>query len=129
VLATREISHQTTFLLNAIMATKKLDSLFESTVETLDGGLEAIKPKDGATLIKDWITALKKEEGTETVAGHLQELHDALGEKEPDAKAIHTAIKKLADETAKVAKTADEEHQDAIKDLADSLKEFNKEVK
>jgi uncharacterized coiled-coil DUF342 family protein len=111
------------------MANKKLDSLFDSTAQTLDGGLDSIQPKAGATLINDWIMALKKEDGTESIAGHLQELHDELSAKEADGKKIHAAIKKLADETAKLAKTVDEEHRDELKELADTLKEFNKDVK
>ena len=111
------------------MATKKAESLITSTIEALDNGAESAKPKDGASLIKDWIAVVKKDESASGIADELQELHDQLGEKEPDAKKIAQLVKKLGDETAKAAKKADEEYQDSLKDLAESLKEFAKELK
>ena len=112
------------------MATKKAESLITSTIETLDNGVDSVKPKDGATLIKDWIAVVKKDETASGIADELQELHDQLGEKAPDAKKIAQLVKKLGDETAKAAKKADDDDlQDSLKDLADSLKEFAKELK
>ena len=53
-----------------------------------------------------------------------------MGEKTPDAKKIAQLVKKLGDETAKAAKKADDDDiQDSLKDLAESLKEFAKELK
>lgn len=112
------------------MATKKAETLITSTIEALDGGAENVKPKDGASLIKDWITTLRKDDNTTDFADQLQELHDQLGEKEPDGKKIQSALKKLADGTAKAAKDADDDDlKNSLKDLADSLKEFSKDLK
>lgn len=110
------------------MAQAKADKLIDSTIEALDGGASSVKPKDGASLIKDWITALKKEESLSTVANELQDLHDELTGKEPDGKKISTLLKKLGDQTAKAAKDADDDQQDSLKSLAESLKEFSKEL-
>ena len=111
------------------MATKKADSQITSTIEALSKGADSVKPKDGATLIKDWITLVNKDDDAKVVADDLQELHDQLGEKQPDGKKIAQLVKKLGDETAKVAKKADEAHQDSLKELADSLHSFAKELK
>ena len=112
------------------MATKKAETLITSTIEALEGGADSVKPKDGASLIKDWITTLKKDDDTSEVADQLQELHDQLGEKEPDGKKIQSVLKKLADGTAKAAKSAEDDNlKDSLKDLADSLKEFSKDLK
>ena len=111
------------------MATKKAESLITSTIEALEGGADSVKPKDGASLIKDWITALKKDEETSDVADQLQDLHDQLGEKEPDGKKIHTILKHLADGTAKAAKSADGDLKESLTNLADTLKEFGKDIK
>lgn len=110
------------------MATKKAEALITSTIEALDGGAQNVKPKDGVSLIEDWITALKKEDKTSDVADQLQALHDQLAEKTPDGKKIHTVLKKLADGTAKAAKDANGDLKDSLKDLADSLKEFTKDL-
>lgn len=111
------------------MATKNAETLITSTIEALDNGAEGVKPKDGATLIKEWIAIVKKDESASGIADELQELHDQLGEKDPDAKKIAQLVKKLGDETAKAAKKADDEFQNSLKDLAESLKEFAKELK
>lgn len=112
------------------MATQKAEKLISSTIEALEGGAGSVKPKDGASLIKDWIATLKKDEETSDFADQLQELHDELGEKEPDGKKIHASLKKLADGTAKAAKDADDDDlKNSLKDLADSLKEFGKDLK
>lgn len=112
-----------------IMAQAKADKLIDSTIEALDGGADSVKPKDGASLIKDWISALKNEESLSTVADELQDLHDELTGKEPDPKKISTLLKKLGDQTAKAAKDVDGDQQDSLKNLAESLKEFSKELK
>jgi histone H3/H4 len=111
------------------MATKKANTLFETTIETLDNGADAAKPKDGLGLIKDWLTIVNKEEAATHIADELQQLHDLLGEKEPELKKIATLVKKLGDETAKVAKKADEAYQNSLKDLSEALKDFAKELK
>jgi hypothetical protein len=112
------------------MATKTAAEFIKETLAALDGGIDSAKPKDGAQLIKGWITQVKKEESLSDVADNLQELHDCLGEKELDAKKISALLKKLGDETAKAAKTADsDDDQNSLKDLADALKEFSKELK
>ncbi len=111
------------------MATKKAETLITSTIEALDNGATSVKPKDGATLIKDWIAVVKQDETANAIADDLQELHDQLGEKAPDSKKIAQLVKKLGDETAKAAKKADDTYQDSLKDLAESLKEFAKELK
>ncbi len=111
------------------MATRKAETLITSTIETLDNGIDQTKPKDGASLIKDWITVVKKDESASSIADQLQELHDQLGVKEPDKKKIAQLVKKLGDETTKAAKNADDHYQDSLKDLGESLKEFAKELK
>ena len=63
------------------------------------------------------------------VADQLQDLHDELTGKEPDGKKISTLLKKLGDQTAKAAKDVEGDQQDSLKNLADSLKEFSKELK
>ena len=112
-----------------IMAQTKADKLIDSTIEALDGGESSVTPEDGASLIKDWITALEKEESLSTVADELQELHDQLTGKEPDGKKIGMLLKKLGDQTAKAAKDVDGDQQESLKSLAESLKEFSKELK
>lgn len=111
------------------MATRKAETLFVSTIDALSGSADNAKPKDGATLLTDWIALVKKEELTGGIADDLQELHEELGKKEPDAKKIARLMKKLGDETTKAAKNADKESQDSLKDLAESLKTFAKELK
>jgi len=111
------------------MATKKANTLITSTIETLDNGIDSVQPKDGASLIQEWIALVKKEETASGVADELQELHDQLGEPEPDKKKIAQLVKKLGDETAKVARKADQAYQDSLKDLGESLKDFAKELK
>lgn len=111
------------------MAQKKADELIESTIETLEAGSDSVTPKDGASLIKDWLTTLKKDEAFSDVADNLEQLQEQLKEKEPDVKAVQSLLKKLSDQTAKAAKDADDDQQDSLKDLADTLKEFGKDLK
>ena len=112
------------------MATRKAEELVSETLEILDGGIEEAKPKDGAQIIKNWISQVKSEESLSDIADNLQELHDCLGEKEVDGKKISALLKKLGTETAKAAKTAeDDEQKNSLKDLAESLTEFSKEIK
>lgn len=111
------------------MATKKANTLITSTIETLDNGIESVKPKDGASLIREWLTIVKKDESASSMAAELEELHDQLGEKEPDKKKIAQLVKKLGDETTRAARKADTEYQLSLKDLGESLKDFAKELK
>lgn len=112
------------------MATKKAEELVSETLEILDAGIDDAQPKDGAQIIKSWIMQVKKEESLSDIADNLQELHDQLGEKEIDAKKVSALLKKLGTETAKAAKTVeDNEQKDSLKDLAESLTEFSKELK
>ena len=112
------------------MTTKKAETLITSTIETLDNGAEGVKPKDGASLIKDWIAIVKTDETASGIADDVQELHDELGEKDPDIKKLAQLIKKLGEETTRAAKKADDEElQSSLKDLSDSLKDFAKELK
>jgi hypothetical protein len=112
------------------MATKTATDLVSETLEILDTGIDDAQPKDGAHIIKSWITQVKKQESLSDIADNLQELHDCLGEKEVDGKKISALLKKLGTETAKAAKTVeDDEQKDSLKDLAESLTEFSKELK
>ena len=111
------------------MATSKAGSLITSTIETLDNGVDSAKPRDGASLIEDWLAIVKKDESTSGIADDLQQLHDQLGGKEFDNKEIAQLIKKLGDETAKAAKQANSSYQLPLKDLGESLKDFAKELK
>ncbi|WP_375443405.1 hypothetical protein [uncultured Fibrella sp.] len=111
------------------MATKKAETLLTSTIETLDNGVDSTKPKDGVSLLKEWIAFVKKDESASGIADELQTLHDQLSEKEIDKKKIAQLMKKLGDETAKVAKKADDGYQLSLKDLGESLKDFAKELK
>ena len=111
------------------MATKKAETLLASTTEALSGGVDSAKPKSGATLIHDWIAVVKKEDSLGTVADELQQLHDELGKKEPDAKKVAQLMTKLGHETTKAAKSAGDEYKASLKDLADSLGTFANELK
>lgn len=111
------------------MATKKAETLITSTIETLDNGIDSAKPKDGTSLIAEWLSIVKEDESVGGIASDLQELHDQLGATSPDKKKVAQLVKKLGDETAKVAKKADDKYQGDLKDLGESLKEFAKELK
>ena len=112
------------------MVTKKAEELVSETLEILDGGIEETKPKDGAQIIKSWLAQVKSEESLSDIADNLQELHDQLGGKEVDAKKISALLKELGTDTAKAAKSVeDDEQKDALKNLAESLTEFSKELK
>ena len=111
------------------MATQKAGTLITTTIETLDNGIENAKLKDGASLITEWLFLVKKGEATRSIADDLQELHNQLGEKEPDKKRLAQLVKKLGDETAKAARQADDTLQGSLKDLGESLKDFAKELK
>ncbi|MEZ0540715.1 hypothetical protein [Fibrella arboris] len=111
------------------MAAKQAETLITSTIETLDNGVDRVEPKDGASLIKDWITVVKQDESTSDLANDLQVLHDQLSDKEPDRKKIAQLVKKLGNETAQAAKKAERDLQDYLKDLGESLKDFANELK
>ena len=111
------------------MATKKAETLITSTIETLDNGVDSTKPKDGVSLIEEWIAIVKNDQSANGIADELQGLQDQLGEKEFDRKKIAQLVKKLGDETIKVARKADDTYQNSLKDLGESLKDFAKELK
>jgi Glu-tRNA(Gln) amidotransferase subunit E-like FAD-binding protein len=111
------------------MATSKAGSLITSTIETLDNGVDSAKPRDGASLIEEWLAIVKKDESTSGIANDLEQLYDQLSEKEFDKKKIAQLIKKLGDETAKAAKQVNGSYQLPLKDLGESLKDFAKELK
>lgn len=107
----------------------KADQLIESTIDTLDGGSDSIEPKDGASLINDWIKALRKEEIVHDMADKLQELHDELTEQSSDRKKISHLLEKLSVQTSRTARRVNSNYRNSLEDLADSLKEFSKELK
>ncbi|MFD2571073.1 hypothetical protein ACFSUS_10540 [Spirosoma soli] len=107
----------------------KADQLIESTIDTLDSGSDSVEPKDGASLISDWIKALRKEELLHSLADQLQTLYDELNTREPDGKMISALLEKLSVQTAKAARRVNRDYQDSLEDLADSLKEFSKELR
>jgi hypothetical protein len=111
------------------MATSKANSLITTTIETLDNGVDSANPRDGASLINEWLAVVKKEESTSGIADELQQLHDQLNDKVFDKKKIVQLIKKLGEETAKAAKKASDAYQLPLKDLGESLKDFAKELK
>ncbi|HEX9956582.1 MAG TPA: hypothetical protein VGA96_04985 [Fibrella sp.] len=111
------------------MATKKAVTLITSTIVTLDNGIDSAKPKDGLTLINEWIDVVKTDESVGSVADELQELYDRLSQQQPDKKRIAQLIKKLGDETAKAARKADNQYQGSLRDLGESLKDFANELK
>ena len=107
----------------------KADRLLESTIGTLDGGSDSVKPRDGASLIDAWITALQQEHVMSEMAKQLQELREELSCPTPDSRKISSLLKKLSDHTARAARRAKNTHQELLVDLADSLLEFSKELK
>lgn len=111
------------------MATSKARSLITSTIETLDNGVDSAKPRDGASLINEWLAVVRKDESTNGIADELQQLLDQLGEKEFDKKKIAQLVRKLGEETAKAARKANDAYQVPLKDLGESLKDFAKELK
>ncbi len=110
------------------MATSKARSLITSTIVTLDNGIDSAKPRDGISLINEWLAVVRKDESTSGIADKLQHLHDQLTEQRLDKKKIAQLVRKLGEETAKAAKKASDAYQLPLKDLGESLKDFAREL-
>ncbi len=69
------------------------------------------------------------EEVVHDMADKLQELYDELTEQSSDRKKISNLLEKLSVQTSRTARRVNSNYQDSLEDLADSLKEFSKELK
>jgi hypothetical protein len=56
----------------------RVQMLFNNTLATLSGGVAATTPESGATMVDDWITAVRSDHNTEWIQVPLTHLRDAL---------------------------------------------------
>lgn len=72
----------------------RVQMLFNNTLAMLSGGVAATTPESGATMVDDWITAVRSDHNTEWIQVPLTHLRDALNA--GDMRATERAMRELA---------------------------------
>lgn len=98
--------------------------MLQSTIHALDQA--DTKPGTGASLIKDWLSALKSENTADTapLADKLQTLYDELINPNPTAATLRQLMTDVAAQTGVVARTLDETDAAPVLELAGMLQSF-----
>lgn len=104
-------------------------ALIDETVQTFNGGVTTVSPTDGINLIDHWISALHSgDNSTNPVAHTLSELKMQLQDGSPNSGAILGLIQELADQTHQAAQQVDGDEQQALAELASSLRGFGQQL-
>lgn len=72
----------------------RVQMLFNNTLAVLAGGVAATTPESGATMVEDWITAVRSDHNTEWIQIPLTQLRDALNA--GDMRATERVMRELA---------------------------------
>ena len=72
----------------------RVQMMFNGTLAMLGGDIAATTPEAGATLVDDWITAVRSDHNTEWIQIPLTQLRDALNA--GDRRATEQVIRELA---------------------------------
>lgn len=72
----------------------RVQMLFNNTLAVLAGGVSATTPESGATMVEDWITAVRSDHNTEWIQIPLTQLRDALNA--GDMRATERVMRELA---------------------------------
>lgn len=72
----------------------RVQMLFNNTLAVLAGGVVATTPESGATMVEDWITAVRSDHNTEWIEVPLTQLRDALNA--GDMRATKRVMRELA---------------------------------
>ncbi|MEZ0607719.1 hypothetical protein ACAW74_04335 [Fibrella sp. WM1] len=104
-------------------------ALIDETVQTFNGDVKTVSPTDGINLIDHWISALHSgDESTNPVAHTLSELKMQLQEGTPNSGTVLSLIQELADQTHQAAQQVDGDEQQALAQLASSLRGFGQHL-
>lgn len=104
------------------MAQAYPQTILHNTLHTL--GKADAQPASGADLIREWQSALKNTDGTETINQHLTDLYDELLNPTPDAHRVKHHLNALAAQTQALARSADSDATNSLTQLAESLRSF-----
>ncbi|WP_077923274.1 hypothetical protein [Spirosoma sp. 209] len=110
------------------MVQEHSDKLIDVTIDFLDGNLDTALPTDGASLTRDWITALKKEDGFDELITALQALQQELTSRAPQASRVRTLVNKLGELTARAIPEAADTYYSALNDLVRALTSFGQRL-
>lgn len=72
----------------------RVQMMFNNTLAVLAGGVAATTPESGATMVEDWITAVRSDHNTEWIQIPLTQLRDALNA--GDMRATERVMRELA---------------------------------
>ncbi len=106
------------------MALAQPKTMLQSTIHTLDQS--DAQPGTGASLIKEWLSALKSENTVETapLADKLQALYDELINPNPTAATLRKLMTDVAAQTGIVARTLTNDEAAPVLELAGMLQSF-----
>lgn len=113
------------------MANQQALNLISSTMETFNGDTTSISTIDGISLIDHWLTALRSGDSDERInpiSQTLSELKMQLLGNNPDSGQIKVILNDLADQTGKVAESADDKTKLQLNELAETLRDFGRTV-
>ncbi|GAB3918894.1 hypothetical protein [Larkinella terrae] len=113
------------------MANQQAINLISSTMDTFNGDTTSISTTDGISLIDHWLTALRSgdsDENLNPIAHTLSELKMQLQENNPNGGQIKVILNELADQTQKVAGSADDKSKLQLHDLSETLRDFGRTV-
>lgn len=102
-------------------------TLIDSTVEAFDGGPLKTSPQEGTSLIDDWMRSLKTSEA-DNIADTLDKLRDALKGPLVDNLHIKNILFGLAEQTERWIPEAGGEFPARLKTLAESLRNFGRQL-
>ncbi|MGF7217277.1 hypothetical protein GGR92_003450 [Spirosoma lacussanchae] len=110
------------------MVQEHSDKLIDVTIDFLDGNLNTALPADGASLTRDWITALKKEDGFDELITALQALQQELASESTQTSRVRELVKKLGELTARAMPEAADLYYSALTDLVRALTSFGQRL-
>jgi hypothetical protein len=103
--------------------------LLSETIETFNGGVQAISPTDGISLIDNWISALHSgDASTNPIASILSELKMELQRKSPDSETIRGILEQLSTQARHTGETAEGADQSSLNQLSEALQSFGQQL-
>ncbi len=103
--------------------------LLSQTISTFNGGVQAISPTDGISLIDNWISALHSgNASTNPIANTLSELKAELQRDSPDSETIRTILEQLSVQAKGAGETADGAAKSSLTELSQALQSFGQQL-
>lgn len=100
-----------------------------ATLDTLqEGSATVISPRDGLSVIDDWLKALQDSAQASSVSQNLMQLRSLLQMPSPDAFQIKQLLENLADQTTQLAQSQDGPWVNELESITVALRNFSSQL-